>query len=70
MANNNKLQKKYFNNKLQENKVNSNTGSLENICTCHAYIPKNTIVSADQITAKDFQKNGMTTLSNGMRRKR
>lgn len=38
--------------------------------TFHAYIAKKATVSADQTTAKDFQKNGIITLINGMRRNR
>ena len=38
--------------------------------TFHAYIPRKAMVSADQTTAKDFQKNGIITLINGTRRNR
>lgn len=43
---------------------------MEETVTFHAYIPKKATVSAAQTTANDFQKNGIMTLSNGMRRKR
>lgn len=59
-----------INHKEMKQIKSSGSGKLENISTFHAYIPKKAIVSADQTTAKDFQKNGITTLSNGMRRNR
>lgn len=44
--------------------------SEESKITFHAYIPKKATISADQTTAKDFQKKGIITLSSGMMRKR